>query len=330
MHIHVVKNRSEAFGEGPRRRLLVEEARKLFADQSATIARLASRVDGTYAEAVYALLRVRGHVIVTGIGKSGLIGQKMAATFASTGTPSFFVHAAEAYHGDLGMITDRDVVILTSYSGETLEVTRLLPHLRERGIKTVAIVGALDSTLANGADVALDVSVSREACPNNLAPTNSTLATLAMGDALAVSLIGMRDFGADDFAKLHPGGRLGHRLHTRVRDRMREADLPVVSPTASLQDCLLKVAQGRLGLSLVVEDDQLRGTVSAKQLESALCAEGPRPLRVGDLMNQDPAIIEKDAWMAEAETRQKAQGTDVFVVVDGRGDVTGILDLSDQ
>lgn len=326
LQIHVVKEALD--NEDGREAHLVNEARQIFRNQAETIAALAGRVSAEYAQAVDLLLRTRGHVVVTGIGKSGLIGQKMAATFASTGTPSFFVHAAEAYHGDLGMITDRDAVILISYSGETEEVVRLLPHLRDRGIPTVAILGGVESTLARSVNVALDVSVNREACPNNLAPTNSTLATLAMGDALAVSLIGMRDFGADDFAKFHPGGRLGRRLHTRVRDTMRHTDLPVVAPGDGLQECLLKVASGRLGLSLVVEDGRLRGTVTAKQLEEALMSsDRPRPLRVGDLMDRRPAIIDKDAWMAEAETRAKSEGTSVFVVVDGQDNVTGVLEL---
>ena len=158
-----------------------------------------------------------------------------------------------------------------------------------------------------------------------------TTATLAMGDALAVSLIGMRDFGADDFAKFHPGGRLGRRLRTRVRDMMRHTELPVVGPTDGLQECLIKVASGRLGLTLVVEDGSLRGTVSAKQLEDALMTTNqPRPLRVSDLMDRRPAIIDKDAWMAEAETRAKSEKASIFVVVDGQDNVIGVLDLDGE
>lgn len=326
--IHVVKEKRDDKKELEER--LVNEARQIFREQAETIAALAGRIGVEYSEAIELLIRTRGHVVVTGIGKSGLIGQKMAATFASTGTPSFFVHAAEAFHGDLGMITDRDAVILISYSGETEEVIRLIPHLRDRGIPTVALLGGRDSTLARGVNVSLDVSVNREACPNNLAPTNSTLATLAVGDALAVSLMNMRNFGADDFARFHPGGRLGRRLHTRVRDVMRDSELPVVAPSDGLQECLLKVASGRLGLSLVVEGDSLRGTVTAKQLEEALrSTDSPRPLRVGDLMNSRPAIIDKDAWMAEAETRAKVEGTNIFVVVDCQDNVTGVLELTE-
>src|SRR5687767_8979051 len=256
-------------GKSPLDRL-AEDARAVFEQQAQAIAEVGKRIGTDFGQAVGLMYATPGHVIVSGMGKSGLVGRKIAATLASTGTPSFFVHPAEAFHGDLGMITERDTIMLLSYSGETDEVVRLLPHLTRMGAPIIALVGTMDSTIARAADVAIDVSVEREVCPNNLAPTNSTLASMAMGDALAVSLIQARKFGAADFARFHPGGALGRRLLTRVKDVMHSKDLPVLSPNQSVRDSLFTITRGRLGLALVLEGEVLRGIVTDGDLRRAL------------------------------------------------------------
>ena len=244
--------------QSARTSFVVEQARNVFREQAQAIEALADRVDTNFAEAVEVLLTTASKVVILGVGKSGLIGRKIAATLASTGTPSFFVQAGEAYHGDLGMISQGDTVLLISQSGETDEVIRLMPHLRRLGVPMIGLTGCLDSTLAAGVDVTLDVSVEREACPNNLAPTNSTLAALAMGDALAVALIHCRSFGPSQFAQFHPGGSLGKQLLT-VKEAMRTADLPTVCPTDTVGHSLMTISEGRLGLVLVKNGDKLVG-----------------------------------------------------------------------
>jgi arabinose-5-phosphate isomerase len=245
--IHRLSNDQETL----RNDKLVKQAQRVFLEQSGAIASLAKKVNGEYTRAVELLLSTRGHVVFSGMGKSGLIGKKMAATFASTGTPSFFLHPAEAFHGDLGMITPHDTIVLVSNSGNTDEVIRLIPFFKQIGVGIIGFVGQIDSIIAQQADVVIDVSVEREVCPNNLAPTSSALATLAMGDALAVSLIRERNFLPCDFAQFHPGGNLGRKLLTKVKDVMRRRELPEVSPTQSVQEALLVMTQGRLGLVLV-------------------------------------------------------------------------------
>jgi arabinose-5-phosphate isomerase len=272
-----------------------------------------------------------GHVVITGIGKSGIIGRKIAATLASTGTPSFFVHPAEAFHGDLGMITERDTVLLVSYSGETEEVVRLLPHLLRLGAPIISLVGALDSTLARAADVAIDVSVEREVCPNNLAPTNSTLAALAMGDALAVSLMRARQFGVDDFARLHPGGVLGRRLLSRVKDVMHRRELPLIAPSQTVRDSLFTITRGRLGLALVIEDGELRGIVTDGDLRRAMQRhEDVLNVPVSEIMSTQPATIEEDALLSEAEKLMRRRKIKALVVVDREGNPTGLVEIFDR
>jgi arabinose-5-phosphate isomerase len=308
---------------------LARDARETFKQQAAALAALGARIDGAFGAAVRLLYDTEGHVIVTGIGKSGLIGQKIAATFASTGTPSFFLHAAEAFHGDLGMVTEHDTVILLSYSGETEEVTRLLPHLQARGVPTIALAGTASSRLATGADIFLDVGVDREVCPNNLAPTSSTLAQLAMGDALAVALIRVRGFEAPDFARLHPGGSLGRKLTARVRDAMI-TEMPVVERAASAKECVLALARARCPFVLVQHDDELCGIVGEPEIRRALessdaCLDTP----VASIMNAEPAVIEAGALIGVAERRMERERVDALVVVDLQGQVCGVLPRSE-
>lgn len=329
MQLHLVREQNAAQSKdiAPSLEPLLIEARETFEQQAAAVGALARRVDRTFGLAAHLLRSTEGHVVVCGIGKSGLIGQKLAATFASTGTPSFFVHAAEAFHGDLGMITERDTVLLISYSGETEEIVRLLPHFRARNIATIALVGELGSTLAKGVDIALDVSVRGEVCPNNLAPTNSTLAALAMGDALAVSLMRLRDFRPQDFAVLHPGGALGRRLRTRVRDAMRADDLPILKPTDTLGQCLLAAARGRLGMVLVVEDGELVGVVCDAALHSAMERHAADlSVSIDRIMRLDPPTVAPSTLLAEAERVMAEERHAYLVVVESGRGVVGVLE----
>jgi arabinose-5-phosphate isomerase len=318
-------------GPASARRELVEDAREVFRQQADAIADLADRVDDSYAQVIDLLLHTDGHVVVFGVGKSGLIGKKIAATFASTGTPSFFVHCAEAYHGDLGMLTDRDTALLISCSGETDEVVRLLPHIRRLGIPTVGLVGDVESTLALGVDAALDCSVDREVCPNNLAPTSSTLAALAMGDALAVSLMQQRDFRPRDFAKFHPGGSLGRQL-IRVKDAMKADDLPIVSPSDTVAESLITITEGRLGLVLVMNaDDRLVGLVTDGDLRRAMQRHDDLlSLPVSEIMTLNPVTIEEDTLIDDAHQRMQQMKLKALVVVNGKGKVSGVVEVFDE
>jgi arabinose-5-phosphate isomerase len=310
---------------------VVENARATFIEQAESIARLAGRVDASFGRALGLLLATPGHVVVSGMGKSGHISRKIAATFSSTGTPSFFLHPAEAVHGDLGMLTERDTVVLVSYSGETEEIVRILPHLARIGTPIIALVGNLHSTLARAATAVLDVSVEREVCPNNLAPTNSTLAALAMGDALAVSLIDARKFKAEDFARFHPAGSLGRRLLTRVCDVMHKGSLPLVSPSQSVRDSLFTITRGRLGLALVMEGDRLVGIVTDGDLRRAMQRdESVFELPVSSVMNGSPITIGEDAMLSDAEVMMRRKKVKALVAVNGRGSVTGVVEIFDR
>ncbi len=310
--------------------LVVAEAQRVFIHQARAIEALAERVDQGYVEAVEMLLTTVGKVVILGVGKSGLIGRKMAATFASTGTPSFFVQAGEAYHGDLGMISQGDTVMLISQSGETDEVIRLMPHLRRLGVPMIGLTGKLESTLAAGVDVTLDVSVDREACPNNLAPTNSTLAALAMGDALAVSLIGRREFGPSEFAQFHPGGSLGQQLLT-VKEAMRCDDLPTVSPSESVGDSLMTMSLGRLGLVLVIKDERLVGLITDGDLRRGMQNYSDMLTRpVSDIMTDNPVTIPESTLLVDAHRRMQQMKLKAFVVVDDDHKVSGVVEVFEE
>jgi arabinose-5-phosphate isomerase len=309
---------------------LVEEARRVLMEQSRAISEMATRVDESFARAVDILYSTTGHVVILGVGKSGLIGKKLASTLASTGTPAFFVHAGEAVHGDLGMVTQRDTAVLVSYSGETEEVVRLLPHLRAMGIPLIGVVGEPESTLAREVDVALDVAVDREVCPNDLAPTSSTLATLAMGDALAVALMGRRKFAAADFARFHPGGSLGRQLLTRVKDAMRSTDLPIVSPDDTVGESLMTITRGRLGLLLVMNGDRLVGLVTDGDLRRAMQHHDDLlSLRVSDIMTRNPVTIDEDTLLDSAQRRMQTMKLKALVVVNRAGKVSGVVEVFD-
>lgn len=305
-------------------------AKDALAAQSQAIVKLADRLDGEFQRAVEMILSCKGRAAVCGMGKSGLIGQKMVATFASTGTPSLFLHPAEAFHGDLGMLKPSDVLILISYSGETEEVVKLIPSLKSFGNKIISMTGHGQSTLARHSDIWLDISVEREVCPNNLAPTTSTMATMAMGDALAVALIEALDFKPMDFARYHPGGSLGRKLLTRVSDVMTRS-VPKVSRDTTFHDCLLVMTSSRLGLAVVMEEGELVGLVTDGDLRRALLSNpGMVNGLVSQLMTPNPHTIQSDAKLSDAEgcmRDRKIRALPVIAV--GTGDVVGVVEIFD-
>lgn len=310
---------------------LVQEARRVLLHQAGTLNDLASRVDDTFRRFVEIIHATEGHLVVIGIGKSGIIGKKIASTLASTGTPAVFMNAAEAHHGDLGMVTSRDTALLISYSGETEEVVGLVPHLRRMGVKVLAMTGKQESSLARASDLALDVSVDREVCPNNLAPTSSTLATLAMGDAVAVALMGLKEFGSSDFARFHPGGSLGRRLHTQVKHVMRTSELPIVSPRQTVGESLVTITKGRLGLLLVMNGERLVGLVTDGDLRRAMQRyENLLTVPVHEIMTQNPVTIDEETLLADAHQRMQAMKLKALVAVNGEGRVTGVIEVFDD
>ena len=307
------------------RRVLDIEARGLEA--------VSARINGEFSRACRVLLACRGRVVCTGMGKSGHVARKIAATLASTGTPAFYVHPGEAGHGDLGMVTDADVLLALSYSGESDEILMLLPALKRQGNPLVAMTGRETSTLAREADVHLDVSVPAEACPLHLAPTSSTTASMAMGDALAVALLEARGFTADDFARSHPAGALGRRLLLHIRDVMHGGDeIPRVSADASLADALMEMSRKRLGMTAIVDDqDRLLGMYTDGDLRRTLAdpAVDVHRARIADVMTRSPVVIEADALATEAARLMEDRKITMLLVLDRARRVVGALNIHD-
>lgn len=304
-------------------------ARNSLAAEQNALAKLSQNLNQQFNQVVELILNCEGRLVVGGIGKSGLIGKKMVATFASTGTPSFFLHPTEAFHGDLGMLKPIDIVMLISYSGESDDVNKLIPSLKNFGNKIIALTGNLNSTLAKHADYILDISVEREACPNNLAPTTSALVTLALGDALTVSLITARNFQPADFAKFHPGGSLGRRLLCRVKDQM-QVRLPKVTENTNFTDCLTVMNEGRMGVALVMENEILKGIITDGDIRRALSANGTNTLNktAKDLMTSNPKTINYNTYLSEAENFMKEKKIHSLVVVDDQNKVIGLVEFS--
>jgi arabinose-5-phosphate isomerase len=293
---------------------------------------LKSRLDSRFSQAVEMMLNVKGRVVVTGMGKSGHIGSKIAATLASTGTPAMFVHPGEASHGDLGMIKAVDVVLAISNSGESDELVSILPVLKRQGVPLIAMTGGMNSALAKHAHVVLDSSVDKEACPLNLAPTASTTAQLALGDALAVALLDARGFKAEDFARSHPGGSLGRRLLTHVEDVMRKGDqVPYVLPDASFTDLMREMSQKGLGASAIVDEHhKILGVFTDGDLRR-LIEKGVdlRALHAKEVMHVNPRTVQQDALAVEAaELMEQFQITSVLVVNES-GALCGALNSND-
>ncbi len=299
--------------------------------QSDALKVLVKKLDDRFESVVRLILSCKGRVVICGMGKSGLIGKKIAATLASTGTLSFFMHPAEGLHGDLGMIQHDDVVVLISNSGETEEILRLLPALLHFGNKLIALVGRLDSTLAHNAHLVLDVSVERESCPLNLAPTTSTLAALAMGDALAVALMQERNFQPQDFARFHPGGNLGRRLLTRVADVMHY-NIPVVSIGTPLQETVWVMTSGRLGLAVVLDSEgQLRGLFTDGDLRRAMSSQGVSMNDPVDaFMSTNPLTVESNVMLIEAEELMHQRKIRCLIVLEPEQQFPiGVIELFD-
>lgn len=309
---------------------LIAGAKQVIATEVQALEAMAARLDRDFETAVELILARKGRVVVVGMGKSGLIGRKIAATMASTGTSAFSVHPAEAFHGDLGMIRPSDVVVMISNSGETEELIRILPFLEHQKNRIVAITGRRNSTLGKFADAVLDISVDREACNNNLAPTSSTTATLVMGDALAVVLSVKNNFQPEDFARFHPGGSLGRRLLTRVADVMHKENMPICGPDALFRDVVHEINRGRLGLTLVMQGNQLLGIITDGDIRRAFDSETDyRAIRASHIMSAHPKSVAPDVRIAEAEEQMRTAKINALVVKEEHGNVVGILQIHD-
>jgi arabinose-5-phosphate isomerase len=308
------------------------EGRRVLKIEARAVQTLVDRLDAQFARAVDLLLRCKGKVVVSGMGKSGLVGQKIAATMASTGTPAFFLHPAEGIHGDLGMLGRTDVLIAISNSGETQEILQLLPYVERMGIPVVSMTGRMTSTLAKHSDVALDVSVSEEACPMGLAPTASTTAVLAMGDALAVVLLQKRGFKQEDFAQFHPGGTLGRRLLVRVRDLMHGgAEMPVVSEAVPATAAILEITAKKLGMTTVTDaNGKLVGIITDGDLRRFIQRGGDfARVTAGELASRNPKTIAPDDLAAKAVEQMERFSITTLVVGEGERRILGVIHLHD-
>ena len=310
----------------------LELARRVLQIEADAIRGMIERLDGRFLDAVSLVLARSGRVVVSGIGKSGHVARKIASTLASTGTPAYFVHPAEASHGDLGMVMSGDVFIGISYSGESEELLHIVPLLKRRGAKLIALTGNAASTLAREADVHLDVAVAQEACPLNLAPTASTTASLALGDALAVALLDARGFSADDFARSHPGGTLGRKLLTHVSDVMRTGTaVPAVPLGAMLLEGVIEISRKGMGMTAVVDDAQrLVGIFTDGDLRRSLERDvNLRATRIDEVMTHSPRSVRPEALAAEAvEMMERTKSTQI-PVVDAEGRLVGALNIHD-
>ena len=308
-----------------------ESALNTFRAEAEAVQSLAGQLTDDFEKAVRAILATHGKVIVTGMGKSGLVGRKIAATLASTGTPSFFLHPGEAYHGDLGMIEAGDIVLALSNSGQTDEVLRLIPYLQECGNTVIAMTGNAGSTLAKNSTYHLDVSVKSEACPLSLAPTCSTTAQLAMGDALAVALMNERGFRAEDFARFHPGGSLGRRLLTRVGDVMRSEHLPTASPSSRLGEVIITISDARMGVAVILDEGKIAGIVTDGDVPRAMLKYGARffDITADEIMTRTPKTVSVADRLTDAEQLMQDNKIHSLIVVDRDGKLAGIVELYD-
>ncbi|EAH7597531.1 KpsF/GutQ family sugar-phosphate isomerase [Campylobacter upsaliensis] len=303
-------------------------AKEVFEIEAEAIRNLSENLDHNFSKAIELILNIKGRCIISGMGKSGHIGAKIAATLASTGTPSFFMHPGEALHGDLGMITSEDVLIAISNSGETEELLKIIPAVKRRQIPLIAMSGNVKSTLAKQAEIFLNIAIKKEACPLQLAPMSSTTATLVMGDAIAAALMKARKFQPDDFALFHPGGSLGRKLLTKVKDLMVSKKLPIVNPETEFNELVDMMTSGKLGLCIVLENDKLVGIITDGDLRRALKANAkPRfDFKAKEIMSHNPKIIDQEAMATEAEQLMlKHKIKEIVVGKNGR--VVGIIQL---
>ena len=309
----------------------ISYAKEVFAIGAEAMLESSERLDSNFAEVVKKILDCKGRVVVCGIGKSGIIGRKISCTLASTGTPSFFMHPAEAFHGDLGMLKAEDILLLISYSGETEEVLKIIPFLKDNGNLIVSMTGDANSTLAASSDYLLNINVRKEACPLQMAPTTSAAVALVMGDALTIALMKERGFRTEDYARFHPGGNLGRALLTRVEDVMVKDDLPTVTKTSNMKDVIQVMTSGRQGVAVVV-DEQLcvAGIITDGDLRRAVNKyENIFKLRAEDIMTRTPKTIDKDLKLYEAEKIFNRYEIITLIVADDEGKLLGLLQLYD-
>lgn len=305
-------------------------AQSVLINESKALEKLANSIGNDFEACVWEIFNCKGRVVVTGVGKSAIVANKIVATFNSTGTPALFMHAADAIHGDLGMIQKDDIVLCLSKSGNTPEIKVLLPLIKRRGSKLVALVGNLDSYLARQADFVIDATIGEEACPNNLAPTTSTTAQIAMGDALAVALVELRDFSSDDFAELHPGGTLGKQLYLKVADIFGNNPVPVVKPDTPVKDVIIEISSKRLGATAVVDaENRLLGIITDGDLRRMLEKKDTlNGLKAADIMSANPKRIDKDEFAVKALQVMQQNNITQLIVADGDR-VVGFIHMHD-
>ena len=310
---------------------ILDVARKAIRTEMEALRHLEETLGDEFAAAVELILACRGKCIITGMGKSGLVGRKIAATLASTGTPSFFLHPGEAFHGDLGMISKEDVVLALSYSGETDEVLKIVPFVHANGNRLVSMTGNPESTLAKNSDIHLDVAVKEEACILHLAPTTSTTAQMAMGDALAVALMRLRDFTSMDFARLHPGGSLGRRLLMTVGNVMHKENLPVVRPDCPAAEMIHTISKGGLGLIVICDGDRIEGIVTDGDIRRAMEQRQAEffGIRATDIATRNPKTIRPEEKLIVAEKEMTRNKITSLLVTDGAEKLVGVIQIYD-
>ncbi|MBO7280439.1 MAG: KpsF/GutQ family sugar-phosphate isomerase [Bacteroidaceae bacterium] len=308
---------------------VIDIAIKCFQDEADAILNLIPKLDDNFTKAIDLIINSNGKLIVTGVGKSGHIGAKIASTLASTGTPSFFVNPLDAFHGDLGMFTAGDVVLAISNSGQTDELLRFIPLLTDRNIPIISMSGNPASLLAKYSHCHLNVSVEHEACPLNLAPTSSTTATLAMGDAIACALMTVRKFKASDFAQFHPGGALGRRLLSRVKDYMVSTDLPIITRESKISDALFQISRTKMGLAVVIEEGKILGVVTDGDIRRAMQRDQEHffELTAKDLMSHNPKTVQENAKLTQAEAIMRKHNVHSIVVVNSNNEFVGMIDM---
>ena len=306
----------------------IETALSLTQAYKLGIERFEKMLGDEFSKAIELMNKTNEHIIICGMGKSGLVGRKISSTLASTGTPSIFLHPSEAIHGDLGKVQKKSIVLLISYSGETEEIIALIPAFKRLNVTIVALTGVKDSTLASKADIILDTSVDREACPLNLAPTTSTMITMVLGDALAVSLMELKNFKQEDFALTHPGGSLGKRLLSSVKDEMKQSNLPFICQDSSVQDVLVIMTEGRLGLALVGTKEKLNGVITDGDIRRALIDKTNfSELKAADLMNKNPLTALETDNLQLAENRMREAKVQCLIVKNKINDVVGVIQI---
>jgi arabinose-5-phosphate isomerase len=312
---------------------ILDIAKKVLKTEAEAIAALIDKLNGNFEKAVEMIYECKGRVVVTGMGKSGLVGKKIAATLASTGTPAFFLHPAEASHGDIGMVTERDIIIAISYSGETNELTGLVPFLKRFRVNLISLTGNTNSTLAKASDVTLDISVKEEACPMGIVPTASTTATMAMGDAIAVSLLVKRGLNEEAFAFYHPGGSIGKKFFIKVKDLMHSGErLPVVSFEMPVSKALIEVSSKRLGHAIVVDNNgMIAGVLTDGDVRRGLEKWGGKlfEMTAGEIMTRNPKMISEDELAAKALSIMESYSISALIVPDAEGKPLGIIHLQD-